>query len=181
MKRALWIAAIITIALSAISAARAEQQLSASVNTQVYLPFISTAPPGGQTQAQYDMAVQVVALVNSERATAGCTALKMNDKLILAAQRQSQDMAVLGFFSHSNPDPSRATLSQRVDAVGYRWSSLGENIAAGYSTPAAVMSGWMSSAGHKANILNCTYTEIGVGYYVGGSYGSYWTQTFGRP
>jgi uncharacterized protein YkwD len=180
MKRTLWIAAaLITIALSALPAARAEQQLSA--NTQVYLPFVGNALPAGQTQTQYDMAVQVVALVNSERAKVSCAALTMNDKLILAAQRQTQDMAVLGFFSHTNPDPSRATLGQRVDAVGYHWSSLGENIAAGYSTPAIVMAGWMGSAGHKTNILNCAYTEIGVGYYVGGSYGSYWTQVFGRP
>ncbi|MEI7768898.1 MAG: CAP domain-containing protein [Chloroflexales bacterium] len=180
MKRTLWIVAtLITLALSFRPAARAEQQLSAA--TSVYLPLISRSGTAAQTAVQRQMADQVLALVNSERAVAGCAALTMNDKLIMAAQGHSQDMAEKGFFSHTNPDPSRATLSQRIDAVGYSWSALGENIAAGYSTPTAVMAGWMSSSGHRANILNCSYAEIGVGYYAGGSYGSYWTQDFGRP
>src|SRR5919109_1185606 len=70
------------------------------------------------------------------------------------------------------------------DAVaGYTgWSAIGENIAAGYPTPEAVVAGWMSSPGHRANILSPNFTEIGIGLAQGGKYGSYWTQDFGtRP
>ena len=56
---------------------------------------------------------------------------------------------------------------------------MGENIAAGYPTPAAVMDAWMNSAGHRANILNCAFAEIGVGHATGGPFGAYWTQDFG--
>ncbi|EFO81467.1 SCP-like extracellular [Oscillochloris trichoides DG-6] len=159
----------------------------------VYLPLLQRAPPAGQTLEQYQMAQEVLALVNAQRASANpaCAPLAMNEKLTLAAQRESQDMALNNFFSHTNPDPSRATLVMRVEATGYNWQALAENIAAGYSSSASAMSGWMNSDGHRANILDCTYTEIGIGYYYqsddqplpsgGGPYYHYWTQVFGRP
>ncbi len=159
----------------------------------VYLPLIQRTPPAGQTLEQYELAQQVLAMVNSERANANppCAPLTMNEKLTLAAQRESQDMALNNFFNHINPDPTRATLAMRVDATGYDWGALAENIAAGYSSASSVMSGWMTSDGHRTNILNCTYTEIGIGYYYqpndqplpGRSYPyyHYWTQVFGRP
>ncbi len=70
-----------------------------------------------------------------------------------------------------------------MTAAGYIWSGAAENIAAGQSTPEAVMKGWMNSAGHKANILNCGLTELGVGYAAGSGadYGQYWVQDFGSP
>ncbi|MEI8308357.1 MAG: CAP domain-containing protein [Chloroflexales bacterium] len=179
MKRTLWIAAaLIVVVLGIRPAARAE---NLSALNPIYLPSISQPGAPVQTTEQRQVADQVLALVNSERAAAGCAALAMNDKLIAAAQGQSRDMAEQNFFSHTNPDPTRATLSQRIDVVGYTWSAIGENIAAGQNTPAAVMASWMNSAGHKDNILNCSYVDIGVGYYVGGSYRFYWTQDFGRP
>ncbi|MEI6775550.1 MAG: CAP domain-containing protein [Chloroflexales bacterium] len=189
MKRSLWIAAALIIVVLGIRPAARAERLSALYS--IYLPFISQPGTPVQTVEQRQMADQVLALVNSERATAGCAALTMNDKLIAAAQGQSQDMAVQNFFSHTNPDPNRATLSQRVNAVGYTWSSIGENIAAGQNTPADVMTSWMNSPGHKANILNCAYTEIGVGYFYQAddqplpgdtwSLYYYWTQVFGQP
>jgi uncharacterized protein YkwD len=190
MNRTLWIAAaLIMLALGTRPAARAEQQLSAT--TQVFLPLISRPAAFVQTPDQRQKADQVLARVNSERAAAGCAALTMNDQLIVAAQGQSQDMAEKDFFDHINPDPSRATVSQRAAVAGYSGSFVGENIAAGYSTAAEVMDGWMSSAGHRANILNCAYSELGVGYYYQANdqpfpsnswpYNYYWTQVFGRP
>jgi uncharacterized protein YkwD len=88
-------------------------------------------------------------------------------------------MAKKDYFSHTGKD-GRSPFDRMTDA-GYAYSAAAENIAAGQRTPADVVKGWMNSAGHKANILNCTYSEIGVGYAKGGSYGTYWTQDFGKP
>jgi uncharacterized protein YkwD len=190
MKRTLWIVAVLmTLALGTRPTTHAEPQLTATV--RVFLPLILRPAVAVQTPEQRQKADQVLARVNSERAAAGCVALTMNDKLIVAAQGQSQDMAEKDFFDHTNPDPSHATVSKRVALAGYSGSLISENIAAGYSTPTDVMDGWMSSGGHRANILNCAYTEIGVGYYYqaddqpfpgnSAAYHYYWTQVFGRP
>lgn len=187
----LLIAALVILTLCAHPAAHAEATITA-----VYLPLISVPPPSGQTLEEYALAQQVVAMVNSERAAASpsCAPLSVNDKLVAAAQGQSQDMALNNFFSHTNPDPSRATVGQRTAAAGYSSGYVGENIAAGFTTANSVMYdpnyGWMHSPGHRANILNCDYTEIGVGYYdqpddtfPNGAWGyqHYWTQVFGKP
>ncbi|MGR6317801.1 CAP domain-containing protein [Micromonospora soli] len=120
---------------------------------------------------------QVVDLVNQERAKAGCKALTIDDKLMLAAQRHSQDQADHQTMSHDGSDGSDP--GDRLDRVGYAWRAYGENVAWNQKTPAAVMDAWMNSPGHRANILNCSFTEIGVG--VARSNGPYWTQDFGTP
>lgn len=137
-----------------------------------------TAAPeqGGGDAGQY--AEQVVALVNSERGQHGCGAVSVNPKLTLAAQRHSDDMVARHFFSHTNPDG--AGPGQRITATGYRWSTWGENIAYGQKTPADVMNAWMNSPGHRANILNCAFQEIGVGVNLDTGT-PYWTQDFGAP
>ncbi|MET8907281.1 CAP domain-containing protein [Micromonospora sp. NPDC004551] len=120
---------------------------------------------------------EVVDLVNQERAKAGCKALTVDDKLMLAAQRHSQDQADHKTMSHDGSDGS--DVGDRLDRVGYAWRSYGENVAWNQQSPAAVMDAWMNSPGHRANILNCSFTEIGVG--VARSNGPYWTQDFGTP
>ncbi|WP_030603156.1 sigma-70 family RNA polymerase sigma factor [Streptomyces achromogenes] len=119
---------------------------------------------------------QVVALVNKERAAAGCGPVAEDPQLDRAAQGHSDDMAARGFFDHTNPDG--AGPGERVTAAGYRWSTYGENIARGQQTPQAVMDSWMHSPGHRANILNCSFKNIGVGVHKG-SGGPWWTQNFG--
>ncbi|MFD8418109.1 sigma-70 family RNA polymerase sigma factor [Streptomyces sp. NPDC059668] len=119
---------------------------------------------------------QVVALVNKERATAGCGPLTEDAQLEKAAQAHSEDMDARNFFEHTNPDG--ADPGQRITAAGYRWSTYGENIAQGQQTPEAVMESWMNSPGHRANILNCSFKNIGVGVH-NGSGGPWWTQDFG--
>ncbi|MGX1135455.1 RNA polymerase sigma factor (sigma-70 family) [Streptomyces glaucescens] len=119
---------------------------------------------------------QVVALVNKERAAAGCGPLTEDAQLNRAAQGHSDDMATRNFFDHTNPDG--ADPGQRTTAAGYRWSTYGENIARGQQTPQAVMESWMNSPGHRANILNCSFKDIGVGVHEG-SGGPWWTQNFG--
>lgn len=138
---------------------------------------------------------QVVALVNQQRRLNGCNIdLKLVPQLTSAAYGHSQDMALNNIFSHLGSDNS--TMQQRVDATSYQYSQLAENIAVGYPTPQAVVDAWMRSSGHRANILNCTLHEIGVGYYyqaddqanvrddvglISGPYYYYWTQDFGTP
>ncbi|WP_241668139.1 CAP domain-containing protein [Pedococcus bigeumensis] len=120
---------------------------------------------------------QFLSLVNSERAKAGCGAVRSNSALQRAAQGHSADMAAKNYFSHTSKDGR--TFADRIRAAGYGGSTIGENIAAGQSTASAVMRSWLASSGHRANILNCAFTAIGVGYARGGSYGHYWTQDFG--
>ena len=120
---------------------------------------------------------QFLSLVNSERAKAGCGAVRSNAALQRAAQGHSADMAAKNYFSHTSKDGR--TFADRIRAAGYGGGTIGENIAAGQSTASAVMRSWMASSGHRANILNCAFTAMGVGYAKGGSYGHYWTQDFG--
>lgn len=124
---------------------------------------------------------RVIELINAERAKAGLSALNPQGQLGSAARLHSADMACNNYFSHTGLDGS--DVGSRTQNQGYGWSYVGENIAAGYSSPADVVKGWMKSPGHKANILGADYTEIGIGYAFGGEseYGSYWTAVFGSP
>lgn len=119
---------------------------------------------------------QVLALVNKERAAAGCSPVTANDRLTRAADDYSDVMASSGVMSHTGPDGS--TMTTRVEAAGYKWSTLGENIAQGQADAASVMKSWMNSPGHRANILNCSFKELGVGVHFGDG-GPWWTQNFG--
>lgn len=121
-------------------------------------------------------AAQVLALVNEARASAGLKPLALDDTLNRVAAEKARDMAVNGYFSHDSP--TYGTPFDMMHAFGVNYKSAGENIAAGQKDAAAVMNSWMHSSGHRANILNPNYTKLGVGYYAGGSYGTYWTQEF---
>ncbi|MFJ1758174.1 sigma-70 family RNA polymerase sigma factor [Kitasatospora sp. NPDC088134] len=153
---------------------------SASVKAQAPAPPAPAASSTAATAAKRsaDLGQQVLDLVNSQRAQAGCGPVRANGQLATAAQRHSDDMAARNFFDHTNPDG--AGPQQRIDAAGYRWSGWGENIARGQKDPAAVMDSWMNSPGHRANILNCKFTELGVGIHLGAG-GPWWTQDFGTP
>ncbi|MFC7864205.1 CAP domain-containing protein [Streptomyces murinus] len=131
-------------------------------------------PATTATTAASGVTAQIVQLVNAERAKAGCQPLTLNAKLTKAAQEHSADMAAHQNMSHTGSDGSDP--GTRITQAGYTWSAYGENVAYGYSTAAEVMAGWMSSPGHRANILNCGYQEIGVGL---AQPDSYWTQDFG--
>ncbi|MEV7556842.1 CAP domain-containing protein [Streptomyces sp. NPDC089795] len=131
-------------------------------------PSKPAAPPASGSVAQ------VLALVNQERAAAGCSAVSLNAKLTKAAQDHSADMAAHSNMSHTGSDGSDP--GARITRAGYTWSTYGENVAYGYSTPEKVMEGWMNSQGHRENILNCSFKEIGIGL---AQPGNYWTQDFG--
>lgn len=118
---------------------------------------------------------KVFRLVNLERTVRGRRTLAYNGKLAKAARRHSKDMSRKRYFSHTSRDGR--TPGDRITAVGYKWNTWGENIAFGYSTPQAVMNGWMNSPGHRSNILDNMFCDIGVGYAPNGRY---WTQDFAR-
>ncbi|MGV9941076.1 CAP domain-containing protein [Streptomyces sp. NPDC003401] len=145
-----------------------------STTTAAPEPAAPTAPATGTAAPASTAVTRVVALVNSERAKAGCSPVTLNTKLSQAAQAHSADMASHTTMSHTGSDGSDP--GQRITRAGYLWSTYGENVAYGYSTPEQVMAGWMASAGHKRNILDCGFKEIGVGL---AQPGNYWTQDFG--
>ncbi|WP_033827043.1 SafA/ExsA family spore coat assembly protein [Bacillus andreraoultii] len=122
---------------------------------------------------------QVVKLVNQERAKAGLKPMTHNWELSRVARYKSMDMRDRGYFSHTSP--TYGSPFTMMNNFGIRSSAAGENIAEGQSTPQAVVTSWMNSPGHRANILSTNYTQIGVGYAAGGSGRHYWTQMFIRP
>ncbi|MFI8826485.1 CAP domain-containing protein [Streptomyces sp. NPDC053431] len=118
---------------------------------------------------------EVVRLVNLERAKVGCTPIHADSGLASLAGAFSADMAARGYFDHTDPDG--ATPWDRATKAGITGLG-GENIARGQVDAAAVMKSWMASDGHRANILNCDYTRLGVGVHFGDG-GPWWTQDFG--
>jgi uncharacterized protein YkwD len=134
----------------------------------------ATTTPAARSASAED---QVLALVNTARATAGCRALTFDARLTKAARGHSADMAQRDYFAHDTPEG--ASSGDRVTDAGYRWSMVGENIAAGQPNAAEVMDDWMHSSGHRANILNCGYRNLGVGLIRDGNGKIYWTQDFG--
>ncbi len=119
-------------------------------------------------------AQQVATLVNQERAAQGLAPLLVDAGATQAAKAHAEDMAGRGFFAHTTPEGwTPADRLQLLGVTGY--SSVGENIAAGQPTPHDVMTAWMSSSGHRANILHPSYTHVGVGVVEGRPY---WVQVF---
>ena len=116
---------------------------------------------------------EVVRLVNEIRQQNGLKPLTENWELSRVARYKSQDMLDHRYFSHTSPTYGSPFQMLKVFGLSYR--TAGENIAKGYSSPQAVVNGWMNSSGHRANILNASYTQIGVGYV---AQGHYWTQMF---
>jgi uncharacterized protein YkwD len=148
-------------------------------------PQVSATPvqpkttPSRQPYPYASLEEAAFALTNTERGRAGCPALKFNAKVRNAARNHSKDMAAKRYFSHTGKDKSDP--GDRLQRAGYDASrGWAENIAYGYRTAEAVMTGWMGSDGHRKNILNCDLTTLGVGVAKSSDGTLYWTQDFGR-
>ena len=115
-----------------------------------------------------DMAWEVLDIVNRERAANGLSPLTMDKGLMQTAQLRATEISDV--YSHTRPDGTSCGT-----AFPSGQNAMGENIAMGQRTPEEVVNGWMNSEGHRANILNNTFTQIGVGYVENGHY---WTQMF---
>ena len=131
------------------------------------------APAPAAVPANLGAEDQVLALVNIQRAAAGCGALAGDAALASVARAHSADMRDRGFFSHTNPDG----LDPFARAAAAGLDARAENIAYGQPDPASVMDSWMNSPGHRANILDCSLTRLGVGMAEGAG-GPWWTQLF---
>ena len=123
----------------------------------------NTTPEATESESN-DQAIidQVVALVNEERAKNGLQPLSNNTDLSEVAYIKAVDMAENNYFEHTSP--TYGSPFDMMNTFGITYTAAAENIAQGYTTAESVMEGWMNSDGHKANILNPDYTEIGVGY-----------------
>ena len=137
----------------------------------IYPGQVLNIPQISQSVLSYES--EVIRLVNEVRRENVLKALTANWELSRVARYKSQDMLNKGYFSHTSP--TYGTPFQMIKAFGLSFRTAGENIARGYPTPQAVVNGWMNSSGHRANILNASYTQIGVGYV---AQGNYWTQMF---
>lgn len=125
------------------------------------------------TAENADIEQQVLNLVNKERAANGLKALQMDWQVARVAEHKSQDMLNKNYFSHTSP--TYGSPFDMLKSYGVSYRSAGENIAKGQKSAQEVVTGWMNSSGHRANILNSSYTHMGVGYV---SNGHYWTQLF---
>jgi uncharacterized protein YkwD len=144
----------------------------------LHAPTQQPSAPAAAPSGPPPTVTRVVEMTNVERQKAGLQPLALNPSLLQAAESYAGVMAASSCFGHEC-GPVRS-FSDRAAAAGYTgWIALAENVAAGYPSPEQVMSGWMNSSGHRANILNPRLTEIGVGQAAGGSMGFYWVQVFG--
>lgn len=122
---------------------------------------------------------QVIDSVNRYRVSAGLAPLTSNWELCRVARYKSQDMISKGYFSHSSP--TYGSPFQMMESFGLSFSAAGENIAFGQRSSQEVMTAWMNSPGHHANIMSPIYTQIGVGVAKTASGTFYWTQEFIKP
>lgn len=135
------------------------------------IPGVTSSNGGSSASSVVD---RVIELTNEQRRRNGVPPLRFSAQLTAAAQTHTNLMVQFDRMDHNLPgEPS---LGERVSRTGYRWSSIAENIAHGQQTPEDVVNSWMNSSGHRANLLNPAYQDIGVGFANG-----YWTQVFARP
>ena len=142
--------------------------------TTTVRPVTTTTAPSSS-----DWKTAMLTRINAERAAVGAAALQLCGRLTTAAQAHSADQAAHNLMTHTGSNGS--TFDQRIEAAGYlNWNALAENVAAGYTSVDAVMTGWMNSPGHRTNLLSTSYVHVGVGQATSASGVIYWTQDFGR-
>lgn len=116
---------------------------------------------------------ELAELINEERIANDLAPLEFDDNIAAVAAAHSKDMAFYDYIDHNSP--SGTTPFERLDMAGIYYTSAAENIASGFLTADDVIKSWMDSAAHRENILNFKFTHMGIGYYAGGSNGTYWT------
>jgi uncharacterized protein YkwD len=136
----------------------------------------SSDPPAPRTP----LAGAIRNLVDAERSRAGLTRLREDARLTRAAQIHADRMAQTGRLEHELPG-AHPRLEDRVDAAGYGWQAIGENLAVGQGGAQVVVADWMRSPAHRANILNPTFLDTGVGHANDSTGRPYFAQVFARP
>lgn len=140
---------------------------------------VATAPSPSPVATMSAEEQQIIDLTNQQRVQNGLPPLTIDPRLIEAAQIHAGDMARLGQMEHDLPGAALPTLQDRAGFVGYKYAWLGENIAFNYADAASVVAGWMQSPGHRANILNPNFNDIGVGVALDSQGQPYYCQVFG--
>jgi hypothetical protein len=137
--------------------------------------------PDGNPIVGEDFCNEVIELVNLERAVVGSSALAKNTLLTRAAQFHANWMGANNTLSHTGRDGTNA--QDRIEEAGYVIKGFGENVGAGANSPEKIVAAWMRSPGHRANILQPLFEEIGVGLALttSGTYQYWWVQNFGAP
>jgi uncharacterized protein YkwD len=176
---------------SDVSAAAAATQTAPTASAPAASAPASAAPAADTTCGLANFEADALRIVNQQRAAgASCgargsfapaAALVLNARLGNSAYGHSRDMADNNYFSHDSLDGR--SMVDRINATGYAWSTVGENIAAGYDSVQSVVNGWMASDGHCANLMNPRFTEFGLACARNDAshYRTYWTQNLGRP
>jgi uncharacterized protein YkwD len=139
---------------------------------------VSSSPVAATTNAAGE---EIVVRTNAERIKLGLPALARNTALMQAAQLQADQMAALNKMAHTLPGASYPSPESRLDAAGYRMSASGENVAEGYPSAAAVVAGWMTSPGHRENIVSTHFSEMGAGFATAKNGRKFYAQVFGHP
>ena len=134
------------------------------------------APAQTQTAQAQTLQTDIARLTNTQRTARGCAAVAVNAQLTTAAVGHSTWMARTGTFSHTGSAGS--TFATRARTAGFT-RPAGENIAWGYRSATEVVTAWMKSPGHRANILNCKSRSVGVGVAFNAAGQAYYTQVFG--
>jgi uncharacterized protein YkwD len=170
----------------ALTLGQAVQSPALANSTDVILETGSSSAASASSMAT---AKEVLAILNAARTKAGCSPLKINQKLMAAAKTHATNMAQKNFFGHANADGSK--FSKRVKRQGYKYRMVAENIAAGQQTARQAALSWLKSAGHRRNILNCKMKDTGIAVayqaddkpIMGNSkpYYYYWVQVFAAP
>lgn len=139
-------------------------------------PATDPTPTNGNVSYNSGYANQVLSLLNEERAKAGLAPLTMNQNAVNAANVRAKE--IVSSFSHTRPNGQSPFTA--LNEAGASYHAAGENIACGQKTPTEVMTGWMNSSGHRANILNSNFTQVGIACFEdpNSTYGYYWVQLF---
>jgi uncharacterized protein YkwD len=152
---------------------KSDEQVFAPTLPPMPLEPLKVPPPAPEPSEQN----KIIFLVNAERSKKGLSSVRANAKLMEAAQKYAELMASRSQLSHTID----GDVSGRVNAVGYRWKSVGENIAWNYDDAVSVVAGWMDSTGHRRNILTPGFSEIGVGIATNSRGEHYHCQVFATP
>ena len=144
--------------------------------SMIYVGQKVNIPSGDPLQS---IEAEVIRLINIERTNKGLSALATNWQVSRVARYKSQDMVNKNYFSHTSP--TYGSPFNMMENFGIKFSAAGENIAYGQRTPKEVVTAWMNSPGHRANILSASYTQTGVGAAKKADGTIYWTQEFIKP
>ena len=168
-----------SLAVLALVCAVAAGTLGSATSSAGAAAAVGDCTPGSDWgSVRDDFATQTISLVNAHRTSIGLRALTVSSALQASAVWKARHMAKYNYMAHNDPAPPVARdTGQRMAACGVS-GGWGENIAAGYPSPASVVNGWLNSAGHRANIENASYTAIGSGAAAGGSGQIFWAHTF---